>query len=103
MQGPPVRPSSPSCDRAGGTHGVDRAHADPPYDGLFGSDGQALKDSIDSQKDFATVVWNRLWERRQWLQVSAIVLGSLATAVAAVGNRVARMAPWVIVPTAGRR
>jgi hypothetical protein len=67
--------------------------------GALGHTLAALLGGIDAQKDGAGEARNATWFWLQLSQISIIVLGAVASAVVAIGNRVPSIAPWVIVPT----
>jgi hypothetical protein len=67
--------------------------------GALGENLSVLLDGIDMQKDEARNAQNATWLWLQASQIAIIVLGALASAVVAAGNRISSIAPWVIVPT----
>jgi hypothetical protein len=67
--------------------------------GALGETLAALLDGIDRQKDGAEDARDEIWFWLQLSQISIIVLGAVASAVIAIGNRISKIAPWAIVPT----
>jgi hypothetical protein len=58
-----------------------------------------LQAAVGAQKKTASSYRDTVWPWLQWTQLLIIVLGAIATAVVAVGNRLPAVAPWAIVPT----
>lgn len=79
---------------------------EPDYEYLKEFYGQGAADTItfllsdiDATKDKVNKKQNAIWYALQICQITLIVLGAIATAMVAIGNKIPYIAPWVIVPT----